>query len=174
MKKQLIKKALVRLEQIIQPEIELLKSNLIVPINKKEYQVFDKYYIQSTNNAFVVKLRDNICGEFSTLRYALSWCVADKYNQYNLANSLKTLDNKLSYLSEDVSTRELLARKFKDQECREIAYLKVQNKKMHIASIKEQLEKCVNLAKYWQIRGFNNETARTGRTTNYKTDRKSA
>ena len=173
MKKTTIKNALVRLEQLVQPELDLLKSNMIIPLEENnQYQVFDKYFIFKENNVFVVKVRDTVCGEFSIMRHAISWCISDKYNQYNLSNTIKMLDEKLTHLSRDVSVRELLARSFKDQNHREIAYLKVQNKKMHIVSIKEQLDKCVNLAKYWQIRGFNNETARTGRTSNFKTDRK--
>jgi len=38
-------------------------------------------------------------------------------------------------------------------------------------AVDAELEKCLNSAKYIQIRGFTNETARTGRTVANKTNR---
>jgi hypothetical protein len=49
--------------------------------------------------------------------------------------------------------------------------LKVEHRREQLARVSDQLTKCVNLAKYWQIRGFNNETARTGRSASQRTSR---
>jgi hypothetical protein len=37
--------------------------------------------------------------------------------------------------------------------------------------VDERLTKCVNVAKYWQLRGFNNETARAGRSASHRPHR---
>jgi hypothetical protein len=54
---------------------------------------------------------------------------------------------------------------------REAVHSKIDSRKYRLRCIAEQLDKCINLAKYWQIRGFNNETARTGRTPPHRTNR---
>ena len=54
---------------------------------------------------------------------------------------------------------------YRGDERKEVAHLKLITKKTTIDTVEKQLTKCVNLAKYWQIQGFNrDETARTRRT----------
>ena len=49
-----------------------------------------------------------------------------------------------------------------DPDQAEFTQLKITMKKNHLSRVEQQLTKCVNLAKYWQIQGFNrDETART-------------
>jgi len=48
---------------------------------------------------------------------------------------------------------------------------KAAHKRSQSQQIENELTKCINSAKYWQLRGSNNETARTGRNTPYKTNR---
>jgi len=37
--------------------------------------------------------------------------------------------------------------------------------------LEKELAKCINLAKYWQLRGNSDETKRTGRNTPHTTNR---
>ena len=65
----------------------------------------------------------------------------------------------------DFDVRSNLVGKFKNSEHRTIVELKLRTRKDRLKLLDNELSKCINLAKYWQIRGFNNETVRTGRTT---------
>jgi hypothetical protein len=68
-------------------------------------------------------------------------------------------------ISADIAARQALVRQITNAERREATQLKITTKKTSINQIEKQLTKCVNLAKYWQIQGFNrDETARFRRT----------
>jgi hypothetical protein len=92
----------------------------------------------------------------------MSWCIADKYGKLDLATAIVTLDQQRYTILNNVKVRQHLAKKIQDPVRKEIVELKIANKKTGLVQIENQLTKCVNLAKYWQIKGFNcDETART-------------
>jgi hypothetical protein len=169
MKKQ---QALERLAGLVGPDLELLKNNIIV---KQEncYYVFDQYEIRAESGRFRTTRRSSDIGEFSSCRSAISWCIADKYNQRRLAGQIRNLDREKSMLLADIQTRDTLSRGLRDFARREAVLSKIDSRKYRLRCVTEQLDKCINLAKYWQIRGFNNETARTGRTSPHRTHRSS-
>ena len=45
---------------------------------------------------------------------------------------------------------------------KDVLFDRLYNSKSQAVAIKKQLNKCVNLAKYWQQKGFENETSRLG------------
>jgi hypothetical protein len=53
--------------------------------------------------------------------------------------------------------RAMMARS-KSFEFRDILSVKISNQQRQYQAIDTELSKCINLAKYWQYRGFNNET----------------
>ena len=91
----------------------------------------------------------------------MSWCTADKYNYFNLSNMILVLDRKKQTLAADIYCRKTLGDRGKTESFYEIINMKIQPKIDLYSSVIAELEKCVNQAKYIQIRGFNNETART-------------
>jgi len=83
----------------------------------------------------------------------------------DLSNCLQKLDQEKSAMSADVTVREAMLKQIQDPDRREIVRFKLSTKKANLRLVENRLTKCVNLAKYWQIQGFNsNETARTRRT----------
>lgn len=154
--------ALKRLEKLAQEEFDRLKENLILWENG-QYHLFDKYtIIKNTNSTFDVIKRYHDPKTFSSLRVALSWCIADKYQQTTLSYRLLNLDQEKLRMSNDVQVRQSLLKNITDPERSELVKLKISTKKHGLACVEQQLTKCVNLAKYWQIQGFNrDETART-------------
>lgn len=162
--------AMQRLEKLLAQDIEHLKDTAIFKDGKKFY-AFDRYMIEPELDQYRVTKYSCDMGLFASLRSATSWCIADKYNQIKLGMELKRLDQHKELLSSDITARETLNRKTQDPIRREIVDAKLSTKKIQLRAISEQLDKCVNLAKYWQIRGFNNETARTGRTASNRTSR---
>jgi len=158
--------ALKKLEKILEPEFASMEHNTIVP-DGDDYIVFGCYRISKNR---VYKYTTAI-GEFASHRVALSWCIADKFQQHRLAQDLLDLEQVVSVMAADVKTRQHLARSLKRPDYRENVAIKLDRKKQQLRAAQEQLDKCVNLAKYYQIRGFNNETARTGRQPSYRTSR---
>ena len=103
----------------------------------------------------------------------MSWCIADKFNQFTLAQELKDIDAKLHNIATDIAVRAAIAERSTNWDFRNEVGTKLETKIIHKKTMENQLTKCVNLAKYLQQRGFNNETARTGRGQSNKTIRQS-
>jgi hypothetical protein len=153
---------LKRLEKIVEDDFDRIKENLILWDDGK-YHLFDRYTIvKNSNGTFDVVKHLHDAKKFSALRVALSWCIADKYHQGQLAYRLLQLDKEKIRISNDVLVRQDLLKTIKDEDRLELVKLKISTKKHGLACVEQQLTKCVNLAKYWQIQGFNlDETART-------------
>ena len=157
--------ALLRLEQLVKQDLEQL-MNVMIMRDQGEYHVFGKYIIQPIDSVNFQVLKNELKGyNFSNLRYALSWCIADKHNNTDLANKIQHLDGQRVRLSNDIIVRSKLAAKITDIIRKEITQVKITARKQELKLIENRLTKCVSLAKYCQIRGFNrDETARTRRT----------
>ena len=82
-----------------------------------------------------------------------------------------TVDNKLASLTADITTRAAIGDRSRDPVLREMVLTKLESKIIHKKLLENQLTKCVNWAKYCQQRGFEDETARTGRGQSNKTSR---
>ena len=157
--------ALLRLEQLMETDMDYL-INLAILQENGAYHVFGKYIIQPAAESTFLVTKNGLAGrEFSALRYALSWCIADKYSNADLANDIQHLDEQRIRVKNDVTVRSTLAAKITDTNRREITQVKIVARKQELKAIENRLTKCVSLAKYCQIRGFNrDETARTRRT----------
>lgn len=135
------------------------------------YEVFGRYSINPEKSGYRVFSSATDVGVFSTTRTALSWCVADKYQDYNLARELYELDTKLYNLTNDISIRANLGDRSSTPEFKEHIITKLETKIIRKKELENRLTKCVSYAKYYQQRGFNNETVRTGRNPSNKTSR---
>ena len=97
---------------------------------------------------------------FANKRTAISWCVADHVNHLNLANQILNLDRKQQILHNDIHCRQSLGTRCRSEDFAEIVNTKMQPKVDQHRMVTSELEKCINSAKYIQIKGFNNETSR--------------
>jgi hypothetical protein len=152
-------------EQKIQhwAERELYRNidNIIVNDNCNGFIAFGRYHLQPDETGCWVYLETSTAGHFSSKKTAISWCVADKYHQYKLANQILLLDQKKQLLAADVDCRRRQITHSKDAEFTETVTAKMTPKLSQLTSINAELDKCLKTAKYFQIRGFSNETART-------------
>ena len=155
-----------RFEKVIANDLELLKNNLFTK-HENGYRVFDKYDIfQSDNKTQVVDIvSGDTVANFSNVRNALSWCIAEKNSDMGLAKTIKTLDGSIKRIVDDLYTRRLTLKLIKDDQKADIVNNKIEARQYHVDGLKQQLEKCTKSAKYWQTRGFNNEIERIGRST---------
>ena len=158
-------------ERLFRQEFKDLMPNVIWQNDNGVYEVFDRYTIVPEQHGFRVFCSATDIGVFSHTRTALSWCIADKNRAYNTARELLTVDNKLSALKSDIAIRAAIGDRAQNPALREIILTKLESKIIHKKQLENQLTKCVNWAKYCQQRGFDNETARTGRGQPNKTSR---
>ena len=158
-------------ERVFRQEFRDLMPNVIWQNDDGVYEVFGRYRIQPESQGFRVFCSATDVGVFATTRTALSWCIADKNCAYNTARELLETDNKLAALTADIDTRAAIGDRSRDPALREIIMTKLASKIIHKKMLENQLSKCVSWAKYVQQRGFEDETARTGRGQSNKTSR---
>jgi hypothetical protein len=158
-------------ERMFRQEFRDLMPNMIWQTDDGVYEVFGRYRIMPEDWGFRVFCSATDVGVFSTSKSALSWCIADKNQAYNLARELKDLDQKLTALNNDIAVRTALAERSQRWEFREPVGIKLETKIIRRKQIENRLAKCVDWAKYSQQRGFNNETQRIGRGQPNKTSR---
>jgi hypothetical protein len=159
------------LETWVRNELRSIMPNFIWRNDAGEYELFGKYRIVPMRPGYTVYCLANAVGEFSSTKTAVSWCVADKYCNYNLAREIYNTDSRLTAVSNDVFVRAGVANRSKQADFRESIDIKLESKIIRKKELENQLTKCVNLAKYLQQRGFDNETARSSRNGTNKTSR---
>ena len=150
-----------KLERFAERELRKNIDKLIIEDDEGGLIAFGKYYVKSSKTQHTVSTWDREVHSFTSRRAALAWCSADKFNQYTLSNLILLLDRKKQSLAADIYLRRAMGERGRHELFYEIVNTKVQTKVDRYNSISAELENCVNRAKYIQIRGFNNETART-------------
>ena len=158
-------------ERVFRQEFRDLMPNVIWQNDDGVYEVFGRYRIQPESQGFRVFCSATDVGVFATTRTALSWCIADKNQAYNTARELLETDHKLAALTADIATRAAIGDRSRDPALRETILTKLESKIIHKKHLENQLTKYVSWAKYCQQRGFEDETARTGRGHPNKTSR---
>jgi|APGre2960657505_1045072.scaffolds.fasta_scaffold14973_5 hypothetical protein len=160
-----------KLEAFAAREIGNLKNQLIESDGRGGILAFGKYKITTDKSQYTVEIKNQYPLTFGSKRSAMSWCIADQHNQHALARNILLLDNKKHMLSADIYCRQTIADRSKHEDFYESVVMKIQSKIDYVLVLETELEKCVNSAKYIQIRGFLNETERTGRTASHTTNR---
>jgi hypothetical protein len=159
------------IERWINQEFQQMLPVLVWQNEDGEYEAFGKYRIVPEKPGYTVYINDDQQGFFNSTRTAISWCVADKYQRFNLARDLLLFDNILANISNDIFVRAGVANKTPDSDIKEKIETKLQPKIIQKRVLEQQLNKCVNWAKYLQQKGFENETSRSGSATTIKTNR---
>ena len=118
----------------------------IVKVNIDEYEIYKDEHLVIT------------C---SSCRIALAWCIFDKYNQVTDANNLLYLENQLTgKQSEMMHYRHFINSRKITPVQRDITLNRLDVAKDQYQSLRKQINKSINVAKYWQQKGFDNETIR--------------
>jgi len=149
-----------KLENFAERELQRNIHKIIIDDQHGGYVAFGRYYITPDSSRFRVNTWDRQIHCFNSKKSAISWCIADHINHINLANRILTLDRKQQILESDINTRKTLGNRSLREDFAEIVNTKIQPKINQHKLVVSELEKCINSAKYIQIRGFNNETAR--------------
>ena len=158
-----------KLAALAERELPRILDRVIIEDGEK-YRVFGRYTIHPTQGLFQVRLRDDAIGIFSGTKSALAWCIADNLNHLNLARQIKELDQSITRLRNDIHVRRSLAERTSGHTWENLIN-KTTARHEQSQVLEKELAKCINLAKYWQLRGNSDETKRTGRHTPYTTNR---
>ena len=159
-----------RLQQFLEPELLQILPNAILP-QDNGYLAFGCFLIQKSSSGWTVAQDRRDSRNFGSARTALGWCIAQKNHQYHVSSEIQNLDGERSMLAADIETRAHLRRSIKDPSLREAVGAKIAQRQHRLRWVQTSLDKWVNVAKYWQIKGFNNETSRPGRTPSHRTNR---
>ena len=80
------------LEQLVRSELKEIMPNMIWRNDEGEYEVFGRYKIIPQRPGYEVWVHATCAGVFNSTKTAMSWCIADKYRNYNLAREILTVD----------------------------------------------------------------------------------
>lgn len=150
-----------KLDIFAEKEFRKIMPNLIIETEAGQHLVFGTYLINKRFQGIELhNYNGDFIASFGSRRAAISYCVADKFQKYNLARKIQNLDAKHTILTNDIACRRALAESSRKAEFRELVQTKMGPKLAHRRAVANELEKCINLAKYLQVKGFQNETAR--------------
>jgi hypothetical protein len=144
-----------KLERFAERELKRLYTELIIDDEEGGYIAFGRYHVRSAPAGFSVYHNSNdLVSTFSSKKIAILWCVAEHLQKYNLSQNIQLLDSKKQTLTADIHCRQSQADRSSRLEFREIVRTKLAPKIENLTVLNQELEKCLNLAKYLQLRGF--------------------
>ena len=129
---------------------------------EKSVQAFGRYSIIESENIYKIYKNKVLASESSSYKCALAWCIANKYNIKSLQDDINLLQKQLQWKQSEI---EFLKYTFNQDIGSDRKYIiedKLQIAVIKARHFKEQLNKCIERAKYIQQKGFNNETSRFG------------
>ena len=148
------------LEQIAQSHL-LTNPNSVLE-TENSIQAFGSYTIKKNPASFTIYKNKVYATETFSSRSALAWCIADKYFIRNLKQNILMFDRQLNCKKTDMNLFKNLINKNLDSQQRWAVEDKLQDAVYKAKRIKNQLDKCINSAKYYQLKGFENEASRLG------------
>lgn len=145
----------------------IAKDHLINNVNAilkvdDEIRAFGKYSIRQADNHYEIYRGATLVSEPKSRQVALSWCIADKYNKTQLAQELLFFDQELERRHNEIEYYEHTLKVTADSVKKYVVSDRLRQARAQQKHLTERLEECVNSAKYWQQKGFKDETARIG------------
>lgn len=146
-----------KLADLARRELPQLLDRLIVP-DDRGFTVFGRYRIEPCEQGYKVMRSEDLVAVFRQTRTALAWCTADRVNNINLSCQILALEAISARYGNDITTRSAVANKIGGGNYWETITHKLSRRQQQKAAADSELEKCISQAKYYQIRGFRNET----------------
>jgi hypothetical protein len=140
---------------------ELLNSNPnAIFRNGDSIMAFAEYEIEKvTPDEYKIYKNELYVTSCSTIRIALSYCILDKNKMQMDAKHLVALEDKLLHRqNEMMHYRHVITSPRTDDFRKEVVLHRLSSAKYEYNIIQKQLTKTINVAKYWQQKGFENET----------------
>ena len=152
---------------------DIIKENLLensnaIRRNGDSISAF-KYYriVKTENHSYSIYKNDELTTIVGSSRIALAWCIYDKHKKSIDAYQLIKLENELVRRQSEMMHYRHFINSVKITETqREITIDRLDDTKDRYRSLQKQIDKCINVAKYCQQKGFDNETIRPGIVAN--------
>lgn len=151
---------LTKLQRIVGADMRSLERNLMVG-DAGRYEVFGNYEIHDHGTEAHVYHNGDLRFIASDTRSAVSWCVAERHKQHELSNEILRLDQQKHRVERDINNTRMMLPRITSTDLRSTVIDKLHVKEQVLSNVKNRLSNCINRAKYIQIRGFNDEIART-------------
>ena len=150
-----------RLLQQIADDILNTNPNAIFRDGNSIMAFADYEIVKCEDSVYEIYKLDDYAVTFNSCRLALAWCIFDKYQQRLDANNLILLESDLiRKQSEMMHYRHYINSRKITQIQREVTLDRLDLAKDQHHQLRKQIDKCINVAKYWQQKGFDNETIR--------------
>ena len=160
---------LVRMHDMLENDVRDAERNLIIQNHDGSYELYGIFSVVPGKKQVTVKQPYREEKIFHDLKAAVSWCIAEKFNLEQLAQEIAMLDLDMHRHKIDYDTLSHMAARIQDPERRFTVGIKCQESHSLLKRAQERLRYCVGRAKYFQIKGFNDEIARTRRPTPNRT-----
>ena len=141
---------------------QLVDNNNAIFRVDQDIRAFGRYLIHRTRDRYEIFRSATLAAATGSIRVAISWCIADKLNRNSLTQDLLWADQAVHRRSIEIQHYRHTLDVTTDPDKRDSVTHRMENAKILLRYAQERLDKCLNLAKYWQQKGFNDETARTG------------
>lgn len=154
-------KSYKKLRNIALHSLQSLSSNIIVKV-KDDFVVFNRYKISPTQDGYYSLYRnDTLVHEFTNSRNALAFCILENRARIEEARQLVSQDKRIQRLEVDIDRQSRIIETTKDADRRELMAMRLTQNVAERGQVKIMLQSTIELAKYYQQKGFDNETART-------------
>jgi hypothetical protein len=165
---------IARVQEVLKSDFDIAEPNIMAPNSHGGYHLFGLFDVEEQAGLTAVYRAGVKIREFSGMRLAVSWCIAEKFQQNLLSMEICRLDRDYIRLRDMQHTLTQITERIKDRDRRFVARVKSEDNHRRLQQVQGQLSKCVSRAKYLQIKGFNDEIARTRRTPSNRTSRNGA
>lgn len=125
-------------------------------------QAFGSYSINKTKSGYKIYKNRVETAETTTAKNALAWCIADKYCISNLKEKILQYDSELANKHATIAFLKHAINHVTELNRVTVLEDKLQDTLYKAKHTKNLLDKCINRAKYYQLKGFENETSRLG------------
>ena len=131
-----------------------IKELFIVQEDDGSYNLFGTYVVTpQPNGGFKVSKDDEVSVEFSTLKYAVTWCVFEKNNKHKEIERLISLDQFINNLEVNMHQHKKLAEKIKGSD-RDIYLAKFLEEKLKKRRAIAEIEQYTLFSRYIQTKKF--------------------
>lgn len=125
-------------------------------------QAFGAYSINKTKFGYKIYKNRVETAETASAKNALAWCIADKYYVKNLKEKILQYDAELASRNATISFLKNAISHVNETSRITVLEDKLQDTLYKAKHTRNLLDKCINSAKYYQLKGFENETSRLG------------
>lgn len=141
-----------RLWSFARREISRSADNLILDTDDGA-ELFGRYSVRRASDGYDIYKNNSLVNNLSSLKSAISWCIADNKQRWDILLQVEQLDLRSRTLRNSLATRQRGPQN-------DVARAKIEHRIAEKYRIDQQLEKYVELAKYLQFKGLTYDTQR--------------